>query len=335
MLRKHWRAMRRRSPSGIARKAGREVGQRDPATRHHEPPQQVAEQVSQSSSSGLRPVLVVPISAIQVLAISARWTTLRARARDERFEAAARAHAGGCDGGCRARRDLVAVVAPQVLRRALADQRFESAVHDGRIVRRVAGQRLLQPSQVNPVPRSARQSLAIDEQNDRIELARKARRQRHRVGPAAEERRPHALAARRHLVGQDADDLTVLHRLHQHAHPAQLGGREAQAIARRDRPRRGDAGSTCAESGTAPSSAASSLRDGTRRRTAPSLRSSPRCGGRNITGRPSAITSSTSRMSATEVHAIRSSRGRFQIHGVSSPWRPAPAIASRRVAASV
>ncbi len=83
---------------------------------------------------------------------------------------------------------------------------------------------------MDAVARAARQALAVDEQDDRVELARESRRQRHRVRPAAEERRPHPFPARRHLVGEDAHDLAILHRLHQHAHPAHLGGREPQAV---------------------------------------------------------------------------------------------------------
>jgi hypothetical protein len=55
-----------------------------------------------------------------------------------------------------------------------------------------------------------------------------ARRQRHGVGGAAEERHPGAFALAGHLVGQHADGFAGLQRLEQAAHAGEVGGGQLQ-----------------------------------------------------------------------------------------------------------
>jgi hypothetical protein len=86
-----------------------------------------------------------------------------------------------------------------------------------------------------PEARAARQALAPGCQRQRAGLTHQARGQRHRVGRAAEVRRPHALALGGHLVGQQAHGLALAQRAQHLPHAGQRGRRGGQSrpVARR------------------------------------------------------------------------------------------------------
>src|SRR6266513_3755050 len=100
---------------------------------------------------------------------------------------------------------LVAVVAPQVLPRALAYQGLERAVEVARGA--LAGKRRRQLAQHDRIAGAARQPPRVSEKaRDALALGEPGG-ERHGVGRAAEELGPFALAYARHLVGQEPDRL--------------------------------------------------------------------------------------------------------------------------------
>ena len=136
-------------------------------------------------------------------------------------------------------RHLVAVVAPQVLLRALRDQPLHGAVDDRglRELQRLgivasARQRLGKRAQTQVEALPARQPLAPGEHDRRAHLLRQPGRQGHGVGRHPKNVSPHAHALRRHLVGQQADGFAALQRAHHLPHPTDGGWRRGQRRAR-------------------------------------------------------------------------------------------------------
>src|SRR5687767_3103602 len=92
----------------------------------------------------------------------------------------------------RARGRLVAVVAPQVLLRAFADQLLERAIQMAHIALALLRRRKRTDDDV--VPRAARQALRMHEEAGDVGAAGELRREGCGIGEPAEELRPFALA---------------------------------------------------------------------------------------------------------------------------------------------
>src|SRR5437870_1008291 len=122
-------------------------------------------------------------------------------------------------------RRLVAVVAPQVLPRALAHQGLERAVEVAR--GGLARQRRRQLAQHERIARAARQPPRVGEKaRDALALGEPSG-ERHGVSRAAEELGPFALAYAGHLVGQEPDRLAAPERGEYLAHAGEIRRHEA------------------------------------------------------------------------------------------------------------
>src|SRR5436853_7683832 len=122
-------------------------------------------------------------------------------------------------------RRLVAVVAPQVLPRALAYQGLERAVEVARGA--LARKRRRQLAQHDRIAGAARQPPCVSEKaRDALALGEPGG-ERHGVGRAAEELGPFALAYARHLVGQEPDRLAAPERGEYLAHAGEIRRHEA------------------------------------------------------------------------------------------------------------
>ena len=185
-----------------------------------------------------------------------------------------------------------------------------------------AGERLVERRDVHDVAGAARQPLGPHQQQRRAGLLRPGARPASWCRPAAEERRPHAHAVGRHLVGQQADRLAAPQRADHLAHAGQRGRRGGQAGPRaRGRPS-ARAARPCAPAGTARSSAGS--RRSARHRPARVTSKQPRCGVRKTTPRPCGQRR-VDQLVALPAHRRRDRlrRGRSHSNGSSTTMRPA------------
>ena len=210
-------------------------------------------------------------------------------------------------------RALVAVVAPQVLRRTVPDQgstpRFIDRPAWAAAVERLRASRARRPRRAAGARRH--------DQHDRHRWRASRAGKRHRVGPRPKNG-AQPPSPRGHLVGQEADHLAAPQRPQQHARRA-VGGRTAQALAARprldERRRRSWAGRYSTVIGRALADSGVGC--------APPRTSPGAASGRSPT--PSASRLVAHVACRRRGHFDQVGRGRFQIHGADR--RPAPASA--------